>query len=50
MRIEDGLTKQDRWKKRQGDAWKKHRAAYMRQYRKTGNLLGLASKAAKEAK
>ena len=29
----DRRTRQERWKRRQGDAWRKHRAAYMRAWR-----------------
>ena len=32
QKIDDGLSKQARWKLRQGAAWKKHRNAYMREY------------------
>jgi len=46
----EALSRQERWKLREGVRWKAHRAAYMRQYRKTGSLMGLASKSARVSK
>lgn len=33
VRLDDGMTRQERWKANHADTWKAHRAAYMRSYR-----------------
>lgn len=46
-RDENGMTRQDRWKAKQGAAWRAHRNRYMKQWRKTRAAGGLAKLAAK---
>lgn len=46
-RDENGMTRQDRWKAKQGEKWRAHRRRYMKQYAKTGAAGGLAKLAAR---